>query len=216
MSMRLAKKELPSDVETVAVVDPIFLKALLYVRIQELLGANCRGRIQIQKMLYLFECMNDVKLDTQFLRKKFGPFDSDLDKIEAFIEQKQWLQVVPGNATQYKKLGNYQSYRSEFEKYWECYTDEIDRLIHFFATMKTSQAERFATLMAVWNDFILDGKNTPTDAELIEEVTTNWHPHKANFKPETWLDTLDKMRTNNIVPHGYGKHTIKITGGNEE
>jgi len=203
------KKVVPAKTAEVVTVDPILLKALLYMKVHELLGKNCRGRIQIQKMLYLIESMNDTKIGSQYIRQKYGPLDMDLDAIESFMEQKKWLKAVHGSATTYRKLSNYKAYRLEFSKYWGNFESEIERIIRYFENMKTSQAERFATLMAAWNDFILDGNTDPSDEELIQEVTTNWHPRKANFSKDTWQDTVNKMRANHITPHGYGKHTIQ-------
>ena len=202
------KKVVPNSESAVIAVDPILLKALLYAKTHELLGKNCRGRIQIQKMLFLIESMNDLKIGSQYVRQKFGPLDVDLDKIESFMEQKRWLKTIQGSPTSYKKMDHYKEYRTEFSKYLAPYEAEIKRIIHFFENMNTSQAERFATLMAVWNDFILDGNANPSDEELIHEVITNWHPHKANYKYTTWQDTVNKMRANGIIPHGYGTHTI--------
>lgn len=202
------KKKVSTSEPSVIAVDPILLKALLYVKTHELLGKNCRGRIQIQKMLFLIESMNDLKIGSQYVRQKFGPLDVDLDKIESFMEQKRWLKTIQGSPTSYKKMDHYKEYRTEFSKYLAPYEAEIKRIIHFFENMNTSQAERFATLMAVWNDFILDGNANPSDEELIHEVITNWHPHKANYKYTTWQDTVNKMRANGIIPHGYGTHTI--------
>lgn len=203
------KKVVPTSESAVIAVDPILLKALLYVKTHELLGKNCRGRIQIQKMLYLIESMNDLKIGSQYVRQKFGPMDVDLDRIESYMEQRHWLKTIQGSPTSYKKMDHYKDYRTEFSKYLAPYEAEIERIIHFFEKMKTSQAERFATLMAVWNDFILDGNVNPSDQELIHEATTNWHPHKANYSNATWQDTVHKMRANGIIPHGYGLHTIQ-------
>lgn len=203
------KKEVPTNEVNVVAVDPILLKALLYAKTHELLGKNCRGRIQIQKMLYLIESMNDLNICSQYVRQKYGPMDVDLDRIEAFMEEKRWLKTIQGSPTSYKKMDHYKDYRTEFSKYLAPYEAEIERIIHFFEKMKTSQAERFATLMAVWNDFILDGNVNPSDQELIHEATTNWHPHKANYSNATWQDTVNKMRANGIIPHGYGLHTIQ-------
>lgn len=202
------KKVVPNSESAVIAVDPILLKALLYVKTHELLGKNCRGRIQIQKILYLIESMNDLNIGSQYVRQKYGPMDVDLDKIESFMEQKRWLKTIQGSPTAYKKMDHYKEYRTEFSKHLAPYEAKMKRIVHFFENMNTSQAERFATLMAVWNDFILDGNANPSDEELIHEVITNWHPHKANYKYTTWQDTVNKMRANGIIPHGYGTHTI--------
>lgn len=202
------KKEVPSNELEAIAVNPILLKALLYIKTYELLGKKCRGRVQIQKMLYLIESMNNLKLDSQYVRQKYGPMDADLEAVEAFMEEKCWLKTIQGSPTAYQKMDHYQEYHTEFSKYLASYEVEIERIVRFFENKNTSEAERFATLVAVWNDFILDGNANPSDEELIHEAITNWHPHKANYKYATWQDTVNKMRANGIIPHGYGRHTI--------
>lgn len=201
------KKEVPAVKQEILTVNPIFLKALLYAKAQEMLGKNCRGRIQIQKILFMIECMYDTRIGSQFVRQKFGPLDVELDKVEAFLKEQKWLKVIHRSTTSYQKMENHKAYHEAYEKHFGQMNQEIERLIHYFENMRSSQAERFATLMAAWNDFLLDGNATPTDDELIREVRTNWHSHKENFKLETWQDTLQKMRAQHFEPHGYVSHT---------
>lgn len=201
------KKEVPAEKQEILTVNPILLKALLYAKAQETLGKNCRGRIQIQKILFMIECMYDTRIGSQFVRQKFGPLDVELDKVEAFLKEQKWLKVIHRSTTSYQKMENHKAYHEAYEKHFGQMNQEIERLIHYFENMRSSQAERFATLMAAWNDFLLDGNSSPTDDELIQEVRTNWHSHKGNFKIETWQDTLQKMRTQHFEPHGYVSHT---------
>ena len=201
------KKEVPAEKQEILTVNPILLKALLYAKAQETLGKNCRGRIQIQKILFMIECMYDTRIGSQFVRQKFGPLDVELDAVEAFLTEQKWLKVIHSSPTSYCKMENHKAYHEAYERHFGQMNQEIERLIHYFENMRSSQAERFATLMAAWNDFLLDGNATPTDDELIREVRTNWHSHKENFKLETWQDTLQKMRAQHFEPHGYVSHT---------
>lgn len=201
------KKEVPAETQEILTVNPILLKALLYAKAQEVLEKNCRGRIQIQKILFMIECMYDTRIGSKFVRQKFGPLDMELDAVETFLTEQKWLKVIHSSPTSYRKMENYKAYHEAYEKHFGQMNQEIERLIHYFENMRSSQAERFATLMAAWNDFLLDGNATPTDDELIREVRTNWHSHKENFKLETWQDTLQKMRAQHFEPHGYVSHT---------
>lgn len=201
------KKEVPAETQEILTVNPILLKALLYAKAQEVLEKNCRGRIQIQKILFMIECMYDTRIGSKFVRQKFGPLDVELDKVEAFLTEQKWLKVIHSSPTAYRKMENHKAYHAAYEKHFGQMNQEIERIIHYFENMRSSQAERFATLMAAWNDFLLDGNASPTDDELIREVRTNWHSHKENFKLETWQDTLQKMRAQHFEPHGYVSHT---------
>lgn len=201
------KKEVPAEKQEILTVNPILLKALLYAKAQEMLGKNCRGRIQIQKILFMIECMYDTRIGSKFVRQKFGPLDVELDAVEAFLTEQKWLKVIHSSPTSYCKMENYKAYHEAYEKHFGQMNQAVERIIRYFENMRSSQAERFATLMAAWNDFLLDGNATPTDDELIREVRTNWHSHKENFKLETWQDTLQKMRAQHFEPHGYVSHT---------
>ena len=93
------KKEVPAEKQEILTVNPILLKALLYAKAQETLGKNCRGRIQIQKILFMIECMYDTRIGSQFVRQKFGPLDVELDKVEAFLKEQKWLKVIHRSTT---------------------------------------------------------------------------------------------------------------------
>ena len=85
----------------------------------------------------------------------------------------------------------------------------IQRICKVFNVPRTTKAEKIATLLAVWNDFLINGIE-PTDDMIIDDVITNWTPNKANVSRETWSEFISKIRENNIVPKGYGKHTKRM------
>lgn len=201
------KKEVPKASNDAVALSPIFYKALLATRILDLLDDESKGRIQLQKILYISECMNDLKINTEFLRVKHGPMDSCLHEVEEEMYKRGWYQTVNGSPVVYKKLDDFAEYYEEYNKYFANYDAEIKRIVSFIRPMKTSQAERVATLLAAWNDFILEGNHNPSDHEIIEEIRTNWHSHKANSPESTWQDTLNKIRRNGFKPFGYGLRT---------
>ena len=75
---------------------------------------------------------------------------------------------------------------------------------------RASKAEKVATLLASWNDFLIDGIAEPTDNMIITDVMTNWTENKGNIDYSTWQTILSQMKTANIVPHGYGRHTMRM------
>ena len=44
---------------------------------------------------------------------------------------------------------------------------------------------------------------------IINDVRTNWTENKANTDKETWQEILKQIKKANIIPRGYGKHTIR-------
>ena len=65
-----------------------------------------------------------------------------------------------------------------------------------------------ATVLASWNDFLIDGVN-PTDDMIINDIVTNWTANKANIAEKTWREELRQLKEKQLVPKGYGKHTLK-------
>ncbi|WP_028007171.1 hypothetical protein [Solimonas flava] len=72
---------------------------------------------------------------------------------------------------------------------------------------RTEDVEIIATLFAVWNDALLDGR-VPTDDEMVVEVRENWHIAKERFSPETLKQWLGWMREHGFVPKGKPPRTV--------
>ncbi|MFQ8722850.1 restriction endonuclease subunit S [Intestinimonas butyriciproducens] len=195
---------------TIAVLSPKILwyrKALIMLRVLDLLGNDTRGRIQLQKCMFAAECLLNIAFHTQFIRYEHGPYDPELLNIEEILNKKGWYTVLNGSPVTYQKG---KQFEEGLREYMDTFSDidvKLRKIVGFLKPMKTSQAERVATLLAAWNDFIIDGVPHPTDKEIINEVVTHWTPNKANPQYSTWQDTLYKMRENQFVPKGTGVHT---------
>ena len=201
-----------TDQVTIAILSPEILryrKALLMLRVLDLLGTGVRGRIQLQKCMFAAECLLNMPFQTQFIRYEHGPYDPDLLNIEEIINAKGWYTVLKGSPVSYQKGKQFEEGLREYMDTFSDIDQKLEKIVDFLRPMKTSQAERVATLLAAWNDFIIDGISHPTDKEIIGEVVTNWTPNKANPQYSTWQDTLCKMREHRFVPKGSGVHTLQ-------
>ncbi|MDB7878133.1 MULTISPECIES: restriction endonuclease subunit S [Flavonifractor] len=197
---------------TIAILSPEIMryrKALLMLRVLDLLGTGVRGRIQLQKCMFAAECLLNMPFHTQFIRYEHGPYDPDLPNIEEIINAKGWYTVLKGSPVSYQKGKQFEEGLREYMDTFSEIDLKLEKIVDFLRPMKTSQAERVATLLAAWNDFIIDGVSHPTDKEIIGEVVTNWTPNKANPQYSTWQDTLFKMREHRFVPKGSGVHTLQ-------
>lgn len=201
-----------TDQVTITILSPEILrhrKALLMLRVLDLLGTGVRGRIQLQKCMFAAECLLNMPFQTQFIRYEHGPYDPDLLNIEEIINAKGWYTVLKGSPVSYQKGKQFEEGLREYMDTFSDIDQKLEKIVDFLRPMKTSQAERVATLLAAWNDFIIDGVSHPTDKEIIGEVVTNWTPNKANPQYSTWQDTLFKMREHRFVPKGSGVHTLQ-------
>ena len=198
------KKEVPAPI-TGVMVDP---NVILLGKLPKLLSKQ-KGKIYNQKVLYLLNIHLGLNLGVQYYRYQHGPYDVKLDSYIDTLVENGWCVKIDNNGAE--NLGTGPNYGAFEEKYGSCFSEhdtEINNLIQFVQPMKRSQIERVATLFAVWNDMILDGNSAPTDAEIVSEVMSGWTENKANFAYDTWLGTLNKMRTNGIIPKGQGLHTL--------
>ena len=198
------KKEVPAPI-TAVMVDP---NVILLGKLPKLLSQQ-KGKIYNQKVLYLLNTYLGLNLGVQYYRYKHGPYDVMLDSYIDTLVENGWCVKTIKNGAENLEIGpNYDVFEKEYGSYFSEHDAEIENFIQFVQPMKRSQIERVATLFAVWNDMILDGNNTPTDAEIVYEVMSGWTENKANFAYDTWLGTLNKMRTNGIIPKGQGLHTL--------
>lgn len=202
------KKEVPAPI-TAVMVDP---NVILLGKLPKLLNQQ-KGKIYNQKVLYLLNTYLGLNLGVQYYRYKHGPYDIMLDSYIDTLVGNGWCVRTVNNGAENIDIGpNYGAFEEKYGSHFSEFDAEINSLIQFVQPMKRSQIERIATLFAVWNDMILDGKSTPTDAEIVSEVMSGWTENKANFAYDTWLGTLNKMKSNGIVPKGRGLHTLPKDG----
>ena len=82
---------------------------------------------------------------------------------------------------------------------------------------RTSKAEKVATLLASWNDFLIDGIAAPDDHMIISDVMNNWTENKSHIDYATWQEILNQMKKENIMNFGTRRRNItrsnKYAGG---
>ena len=204
------KKVAPEDgvlVESI-MIDPHVIMAGIII---DLLGHEQKGKIQIQKLLYLFDAHLGINLNTQYYRYNHGPYDRNLDNYLNILVENGWFRKVSNGAIKYEEGRNHADFCTKYKDAFVAYRGEMDKLISFVKGMRrTSQIGRIATAFAVWNDLILDGNKNPDDADVIHEIQTNWTPNKANTLEDTWKSTLETMKNQGIIPRGQGLHTLPM------
>lgn len=200
------KKEMPLA-QLQSCISFIDARVLLMCRIIELLKP--KGRIHLMKALYTVDCMLNLNSTTQYQRQKHGPYDARIEEYEKVLIKNGWVDIKAGSPVEYTQTETFEAYREKYQSYYGHIDDDIQQLCSFLQPMKTSKAERVATLLAAWNDFILQGIK-PTDSQLVQEVRSNWTPNKAHSSKSTWLGTLVEMKAYKIIPSGYGKCTVHM------
>lgn len=174
------------------------------------------GRTKLQKVAYLAETHAKItELAGCYIRMPFGPLDQPMmDEIEATgsddgiaIDDKR-----DGSMVRYRVTGTKGRHTADLRNWLgeERFT-KLDHLIKVLSGLKTHSAEAIATLYAVWNDALIEGRSL-TD-EQIFSAFFSWHPKKGeNFRADELPHWLDWMRRHGIVPTGSGSKTMSQTG----
>ena len=194
-------------------VNPLFKKTVLGAEIVTQLKNDPHfGRTKFMKTLYLCEAHLQIPLQGQYKREAAGPLDNSIYKMEDIMKKNKWFKTVKIDSMyKYKSLENSKGYKSYFDKYWRNYTEKLNQLLSLVKKFTTEQSEIVDTIYAVWNDFLMEGKN-PSDSEIIDEVENNWHKRKKRFPDNQLRKAIQWVREQNLIPQGYGPKT-KSSGG---
>lgn len=188
-----------------------FKRGVLAAKIlDELCDEPTLGHVKMEKLLFLSEYCGQLDLHTQYDRHAAGPYNPKvLRSIDSQLKRSKWFSYSPSSdkSNKYTRMADSQKYAPYYESYFDVeQRSTIDKLLRLFKTARTIQCEIVATLYGAWNDFLLEGK-VPTDAQIINEVLSNWHETKERISYERWQDALNWMKANDISPVGYGKST---------
>lgn len=214
------KKEIASEsTQTVALIYPYFPSVLATnkprfaqaILMSKILDSNVSnmGRVKLEKMLFTIEHSLGFDFDTEYSREAAGPLDSSIYECERVISRaNKWFYINSSKyGVSYKPQGDMSKYKKYYEQYFSEYNEEIERIINVFRNYSLDQAEIVATLYGAWNDFIIDNKEF-TDEDIVNDVLNNWNDSKKRFSKDIWFRAIESMRKNNLVPKGYGKHTV--------
>ncbi len=199
------KKEV-TDNKTIS-ISVEFQIALLMCNI--LKNSDIKGRIHLQKVTYASDTLLDLFPETQYYRYPHGPYDLNIERYESIMESQGWVTVDKSKGyVRYKKTKRFIEFESQYQDVFKNRDKEIRKICNLFNVKRTSKAEKMATVLASWNDFLIDGVN-PSDDMIINDIVTNWTANKANISVETWRVIIQQLKENQMIPKGYGKHTLK-------
>lgn len=192
------KKEVRNETaDAIVALNPhIILLGIINDRIGK---KHTRGKVQLQKLLYLLDIHVGMNVNTKYYRYEHGPYDRQLNCYIDVLIKNRWYEQRHDNGEILIKGKNHDEFVRKYKNQFREKQMEINQLIDALRDMKTSQLERIATLYAVWNDFILEGENHPTDEKILHEVVTNWTANKANPQDGTWKLSLEKMKKLGII-----------------
>lgn len=188
--------------------NPRFAQAILMSKVLD----SCKvkmGRVKLEKMMFVLENSIGFDFDTEYVREAAGPLDKSIYECEQIISRRnKWFTIRKSqHGVSYKPTSEHSKYKKYYAQYFSDYEDAINKVISIFNDFDADQAEVIATLYGAWNDCIID-KRSYTDNDIVDEVLNHWHPKKRRFPKDMWLRAIQRMRELDLVPHGYGRHTV--------
>lgn len=191
------------------------LRVLVAADVVYRLGADpYLGRTKLQKLMFLAEAhanINDIA--GRYQRYRYGPYDDAMvQEIELGLRQDGYYDTREGAGDDREKVAFQQmsragGHRDALAAALGSKTDSLRQLVDLFKGKDTKATEAVATLYAVWNDALIDGKQ-PDDAAIIRGFLQDWHPEKGNFKQADLQTWLGWMRRHGLVPKGTGPRTV--------
>lgn len=210
---RVSAEVLP--LRPVAMPDRRGLRVLVAADVVHRLGADpYLGRTKLQKLMFLAEAhanINDIAGCYQ--RYRYGPYDDAMvQEIELGLRQDGYYDTREGTGVDrekvaFKQMSRAGGHRDALAAALGGKTDSLRQLVDLFKGKDTAATEAVATLYAVWNDALIDGKQ-PDDAAIIRGFLQDWHPEKGKFKQADLQTWLGWMRRHGLVPKGNGPRTV--------
>lgn len=192
-------------------VQPAFKRAVFAAEVVHQLHRDDRfGSVKHEKIVHLCELHLGLQgdLDRHAYKEAAGPYDPSARRsVERIFRQQKWFNPEKQDRrVVYQPLEATGGHSQYFDRYFGTHKTEIQRIIDLLRRLTTQQCEIVATLYAVWNDFLIDGRQ-PSDDEIVHGVLTNWTDSKRQIPEEKWRAALPWMRQRNLIPVGRGEKT---------
>lgn len=194
------------------------VRVLVAAEVVHRLGADpYLGRTKLQKLMFLAEAHANINgIGGRYQRYRYGPYDDAMvQEIELGLRQDGYYDTREAAGADREKVAFQQmsragGHRDAIAAALSGKTERLRQLVDLFKGKDTEATEAVATLYAVWNDALIDGKQ-PDDATIIRGFLQDWHPEKGKFKSADLQTWLGWMRRHGIIPQGSGPRTISIS-----
>lgn len=165
------------------------------------------GRVMAQKSLDLVERVGGVELGRRPYKDAAGPNDKPhMTGAEVWARDNGFFEFVEraGGGYGFKKLANYGAMLSAARIALKPIEAELARVADILVGKDKIQAEIFATVLAAWNNLIIDGKEA-TEVAILREARDDWHPDKVDLPIAKFRDAIREIRRLALVPDGTAK-----------
>ncbi|WP_127133064.1 restriction endonuclease subunit S [Pseudoflavitalea rhizosphaerae] len=179
-----------------------FAKQVLAGRIISLFKEDPQfTEIKFQKIQFLAEHIIQADLNLNYYYQAAGPYDNVfMHSIYNDLKKNKWYDSKDKKFIALEKQAKIEEY---YQGYFGSVIGQLDKLFHLLSGATEVKSEIIATIYAVWNNFIIEGRPI-TEDELIQSFY-NWSERKHQYTRAQVQEGLQWLRENKLEPTGFGK-----------
>ncbi|ATP55720.1 hypothetical protein CPT03_04185 [Pedobacter ginsengisoli] len=164
--------------------------------------------IKFQKIQFLAEHIIEADLNLNYYYQAAGPYDNKfMHTIYTDFNKQKWFDYQDKKFVALEKQEKIEGY---YQGYFAPAQERLNKLFELLYHTSEAEAEIIATLYAVWNNRIIEGKPV-TEIELIEDFY-QWSDRKLQYKEEQLFAGLQWLKENEMEPKGFGQLIKKAKG----
>jgi hypothetical protein len=157
------------------------------------------GHVKLQKLIFLSQRTENIRLPVNFLKQAMGPYDPQMMRsIDKQLVEKKWFQFLPKEKLKYQPLEKAGQHKTDYERFFSGEKDKISWLIETFKKAKTDRVEIIATLFACWEELLKEKREVSDDSLMTQFFL--WSPDKQKFTERQVKTEIPWMIENNLVP----------------
>ncbi|MBT9455271.1 MAG: restriction endonuclease subunit S [Burkholderiaceae bacterium] len=202
----------PATLQTAAPEFAANVIALAYARHERQKREKAFGRVKEQKTLHLVEAVARIDLGRQPMRDAAGPNDfRHMLRAEEWAKANHFFEMVPLDGRyEFRKLYAFEARLSEARQALAPYLPQLESVIDLLVPMDKVDAEVFVTVLAAWNNLLIEGVAVTDDA-IVLAARDDWHADKHAIAEHRFRSAIDLIRRKGLVPDG----TAKYVGGQQ-
>lgn len=171
--------------------------------------------VKAEKIAHMVEVTAGLDLGRTPVKDAAGPNDfPHLLKVEHRARRANYFDFKrgqSGTAYRVQKLSGFNRLLDRTREALGESLGKVENTLNWMLRLTVQQAEIVATVYAAWNNLLLEGKS-PNDDEIVYESRENWHPNKLKIDRQRFLNAVEWLRKERVVPQGTGK-LVSAKGG---
>ena len=171
--------------------------------------------VKAEKIAHMVEVTAGLDLDRTPVKDAAGPNDfPHLLKVEHRARRANYFDFKRGQSGTAYRVQRLSGFNRLLDRTREALGENLGKVedtLNWMLRLTVQQAEIVATVYAAWNNLLLEGKS-PDDDEIVYESRENWHPNKLKIDRQRFLNAVEWLRKEGVVPQGAGK-PVAAKGG---